>query len=69
MNEWIKVRDRLPQQLLGKFLLFTDGTEVFFGRYFYGNSHKDECLWKAEIGWVDKDSDITHWMPLPEPPK
>lgn len=61
--EWIKVEDRLPE----------NGVEVL--ACFYNNVQTMPC-------WVDRYGDwfqvnrilpitnkITHWMPLPEPPK
>ena len=69
MSKWISVNDRLPEIDSEEFILFTDGKAVLFGRYFDGNSYKNECLWKADHGWVHKNADITHWMLLPEPPK
>jgi Protein of unknown function (DUF551) len=67
--KWISVKDRLPKESLEDFILFTDGKVVLFGSYFDGNSYEDECLWKPAIGWIHKNADITHWMPLPEPPE
>lgn len=67
-NEWISVEDRLPeagQEILGYFARFeyvkttsivasTDGTIMF---EWWNGKYKLE------------GSELTHWMPLPEPPK
>jgi hypothetical protein len=64
MIEWISVKDRLPETK-------------------YGTWSKEDCLlltlYNYEIGrtkdgeWVDMNNDaledVTHWMPLPKPPK
>lgn len=69
MSEWINVKERLPQEDPDAYILFTDGTLTLFGRYFNGNSYKEECLWKPENGWVHSSANIKYWMPLPEAPK
>lgn len=49
------------------------GTAVFYGGNWYWES--PTCVdmlseyGRYEFGLVDKQVDITHWMPLPEPPK
>ena len=53
MGEWIPVSERLPDEEVR--VLATDGTDVFDSEYMRGN-------WE----WL---ADVTHWMPLPEPPK
>lgn len=59
MNEWISVKDRLP--VCGERVLITEGSAVF--EAYLSISHK----WvRAGIGWAES---VTHWMPLPEPPK
>lgn len=62
--EWISVHDRLPE--LEKEVLVYDS----FGNMYIGLITDG---WKG-LYWVDEEciniSDIvTHWMPLPEPPK
>ena len=59
MNEWVSVKDRLPNE--GSYLVFLDNG--FICRAFFN---------KENI-WVDVMSskllNVTHWMPLPEAPK
>ena len=57
MNEWISVEDRLPENNK-HYLIFNDNC-VLFARY------KDKA-WQDGI-WFYRN--VTHWMPLPEPPK
>ena len=58
MNEWINVKDRLPDKT-GCYLVF----------YSRGKSI-DVSLFKNEK-WCEEWGNhiITHWMPLPKPPK
>lgn len=64
-QQWISVKDRLPEPA-ENVLIFTDyhGGCVDIGRYvLQGNLP----FW-ARGGTMIKDN-VTHWMPLPEPPK
>lgn len=56
-NEWISVKDRLPDEDT-RVLVYIKGTYTFFDtdRILYGK-------------WVRWNASVTHWMPLPEPPK
>ncbi len=85
MNEkprWISVEERLPEKP-GSYLIYIHDPEVtpeydcsYVSAAFYD---KDEGLWKEEDDVVycadlrcvnrGKVFHITHWMPLPEPPK
>lgn len=59
-------------------------TEDYGWREYEGNTEYDEendCFWIPECWWetnsiednenwiIDEDYEVTHWMPLPEPPK
>lgn len=60
---WISVTDQLPEKE-GEYIAF-DGETVFGAYYEIGTS---------EIKWTDAtegycDFKVTHWMPMPEPPK
>jgi hypothetical protein len=55
--QWISIKDRLPA--CDKEVLCTEGENVFIGRL-------------EDIGWSGYDfmsCDVTHWMPIPKPPK
>ena len=63
--KWISVKDRLPEPGMGKLLVFVQhehGNIVDMARYL-GSVGWDLVSWKL---W---DNCVTHWMPLPEPPK
>ena len=59
MSEWISVKDRLPDTCVCVLVHYDDG-----------NMLVDEIGSDGE--WIDEDfncGNITHWMPLPEPPE
>jgi hypothetical protein len=64
--QWISTKDRLPE--IGQWIL-VDGPEVV--RLIEPPSSN----WKSAYAWeTDHESfyafgDVSHWMPLPEPPK
>ena len=57
VQEWISVNDRLPEQGEEAICIAADG-DMMIGKY-------------TEWGWLFPRyfEDLTHWMPLPEPPK
>lgn len=68
-SEWISVEDRMPESgatVLGYSEIIGDMRcyEICKGRC-------DNTLqWWSETGWATvQDLLVTHWMPLPEPPK
>ena len=77
-GEWISVKDRLPEKD-GEYLCIIEGSICIFdftkdlyaiNKYAFNKS-------KSNSGFYDFDRDlgyyehtrVTHWMPLPEPPK
>lgn len=66
-GKWISVKDRLPEG-------FTSC--IVYRKGIYGG-HFSMLRYSQELGWHFYDSewgdvtvdDVTHWMPLPEPPK
>ena len=61
-GEWVSVEDRLPEN--NEKVLFTRVGEeaVFYGTYSYGH-------FRLHSPYFHYYSNITHWMPLPEPKK
>ena len=55
MTEWISVKDRLPD----------DGTKVLL----YLDYGMIEASWYDSSYYMPFWNRVTHWMPLPEPPK
>lgn len=65
LPKWISVEERLPTDRLKKYLVaFRDagGSIVDMARYFPSDG------WTCD-NWDVPQNLITHWMPLPEPPK
>ncbi len=59
MNNWISVKDRLPEEDV-RVLVYINSersyTKIDTDRIKYGK-------------WIRWYKDVTHWQPLPEPPK
>ena len=80
MREWISVKERLPE-LEQEVLVFAIGlpewgyegkTAIaiacrFIWKIFSGSP--GHICWSTPWEYFHKDYKITHWMPLPEPPK
>lgn len=58
VQEWISVEDRLPEENT-TVIVATDNGIVFQCLYSYDG-------WDL---WDDNDVNITHWQPMPQPPK
>lgn len=58
---WVSVNDKLPQNNEWC-LLFHDNGQIMIG--WYNSIHKTFIE-----GCVESPNEVTHWMPLPEPPK
>ena len=79
--QWISVNDRLPEEDKDYLVITNDfgsrqGVDI---RWFAKDGETvdeyelagQKCLWyfyDSEYGYVSTNS-VTHWMPLPEPPK
>lgn len=61
---WISVKDRLPEE--NSWVLCTDGKSQYKKIYERGIFYDDEFFCYTPIGIIEN---VTHWMPLPEPPK
>lgn len=65
MNNWISVKERLPENFGSVLIYFKKGGRVI--------GHYDQTFkqWKnADNKWCDYDINcpVTHWQPLPAPP-
>jgi len=83
MSEWVKVKDRLPDEDMSVLAYMTNIEVTWWGgiqriksvdREFWHNGDKCFCLYEKEwsTGFCKKikhRSVITHWMPFPEPPE
>lgn len=75
MSEWISVEDRLPTSIVNKVIVRCKNGYVGFGHY---EKYNGKEVWynlesqKPFTDWDIEDCEtyeITHWMPLPEPPR
>ena len=65
--EWISVEDKMPEPETEVLCINSMGVKVV-GWLFYGMKNKDEKQYVCDAEFV-KVVNITHWVPLPEPPK
>jgi hypothetical protein len=63
-TEWISVDERLPD-MDESVLMFTKQKGYYVGGYYKAEVHAEFTGFYANA--VKRD--VTHWMPLPEPPK
>ena len=79
IDNWISVKDRLPEQVGCRCLVsaeFGDGKRTVFTAF---TGYGEPRWWTYDITHMDRATyadnrvhhnyHITHWMPLPEPPK
>lgn len=66
-NEWISTSERMPEYE-GLYLIYAYNKVMCAYRQVFFFSE----VWNNDLtgGFsIIKDEDVTHWMPLPEPPK
>lgn len=79
VNQWTSVKDRLPE-LDQEVLVYAVGKiDGFIGHHVYAlcnrfvqrifSSAPGHEMWSLPWDYFHTDYEITHWMPLPEPPK
>jgi len=71
-HRWISVKDRLPEEgeevlIFGQYL--NDIPKILGVRSRYKGDQDWKYTWEGPDEWVYRENDVTHWMPLPEPPK
>ena len=66
MPHWIPVTERLPE--LNKVVTLTDGQDVGHGFLFDVRQSGTVMIWSTPFSDIN-EAHITHWMPLPDPPK
>lgn len=63
MPKWNSVKDRLPKRMQTVLV-----SVQMFGTVFYDIAAMNSAMWIG-IGSSYEIKQVTHWMPLPEPPK
>lgn len=65
MSEWISVKKRLPEAGEdNRVIIFADKRYPFTAEVLWG--YYEAKAWHTQWGICER---VTHWMPLPEPPK
>ena len=64
VQEWVSVNDRLPEEAVD-IIVYTNKKRIAFG-YLYDGHFRDEGH-EIMANW--NIGEVTHWMPLPQPPK
>ena len=62
VQEWISVTERLPEKGEESVLIALRWGEVDIGWC-------EDSRWRSEFVNEYEDGEVTHWMPLPNPPK
>ena len=62
VQEWISVKDRLPENVKEGLLIALRWGEVDIGWC-------EDGRWGSQFVDEYEDGEVTHWMPLPRPPK
>jgi hypothetical protein len=70
---WISVKDRLPKSMANQVLVWLKHNDLVgyigFGHY---EKYKGQEIWfdlEGNAAFSVRGYTVTHWMPLPEPPK
>ena len=63
VQEWIPVAERLPEDIC-PVLVALEGLNIAFHGFY-----QDEKWWTVGAGTRPFTQKVTHWMPLPQPPK
>ena len=66
MSEWISVKDRLPEDA-SDVLILSKEKESCVG--YYRSSDNEWVMYNPCCSFHMELHGVTHWMPLPEPPK
>ena len=69
--KWISVKERLPEKE-GSYIVRTKTGAVTTARFYdertFSETHYLPKEYTRKAAW-SRNRDVTHWMPLPEPPK
>jgi len=70
--QWISVKDRLPEEDIAVLVygqVLNDPPDVIGVRRRYNGDQEWKHTWESEDGFIYREDDVTHWMPLPKPPE
>jgi hypothetical protein len=72
MPQWVSVKDRLPEEDIAVLVygqVLNDPPDVIGVRRRYNGDQEWKHTWESEDGFIYREDDVTHWMPLPKPPE
>lgn len=70
VSDWISVKDRLPERKYVDYLVATRLQTYGSKGINVAWLNDDNGVWKSNDEWIcDGREIVTHWMPLPEPPR
>lgn len=69
MSDWIKCSEQLPSESSHDKCLLWNGHYIRYGKWLSPDCSGRNCCWHDDYDHKIKGRQITHWMPLPEPPK
>lgn len=71
MEKWISVKDEIPNDGRTVFVTVDLKHRRFVGTFFHHHNpfHGKRWISESQPGYDYGYESITHWMPLPEPPK
>lgn len=61
MCDWISVKEKMPEEI-GDYL-------TYIQKPLFNLFYRDVLTFGGECGFLDQGKYVTHWQPLPEPPK
>jgi hypothetical protein len=65
VQEWISVKERLPEKDIRVLVWMKDNEEG----YTQMDTDRWGCTMEQGYHWIRWGKNVTHWMPLPQPPK
>ncbi len=69
VNEWISVDDRLPIPREKVLVAYSKGVTIAQMDGYIKDAKHREHYWRGMNGPKHSLASVTHWMPLPDPPR
>lgn len=68
VSNWVAVTERLPETNCDVLVVKKNGKVVSMSFHAPFDSGKRIFQWWGFGAWIDQNRQVTHWMPMPEPP-
>lgn len=70
MNDWISVKDKRPPEDVDIIVFGKDMNKVWCTQVYVSKFQAGVPIEPKVLDWTTyRDVEITHWMPLPQPPE